>query len=80
MVIPVGCLECWVNETGEFERKWTRMYNSQAITLHWDPTDCVLLVGLDSGNVNLLSVPKVDTFFKRYEEVYIILTSHRPLK
>ena len=29
VMIPVGCVECWVNgENGTFERAWTKMYNS----------------------------------------------------
>jgi hypothetical protein len=27
--IPVGCVECWVaNENNEFERLWSKVYNS----------------------------------------------------
>ena len=66
-LIPVGCVECWLSgENGEFTRSWTKMYNSQAICCYWDQSG-VLLVGLDSGSINYLSVPFAEGF-KRFEE------------
>ena len=34
---------------------------------YWDPAACVLLVGLDSGSINYLSVPFADGL-KRFDE------------
>lgn len=67
-LIPVGCVECWLqNETGEFQRQWTKMYNSQAMCCYWDAGSCSLVVGLDSGSINYLSVPYSEGL-KKYEE------------
>lgn len=43
------------------------MYNSQAMCCYWDAGSCTLLVGLDSGSVNYLSVPFSEGL-KKYEE------------
>lgn len=80
-LIPVSCTECWTHDArGEFERSWTKLYNSQAICLFWEPRSCTLIVGLDSGSINLLVVPEKEQKFKRYEEVDACLQRRRAWK
>jgi hypothetical protein len=71
-MVPVGCVECWLRDANqEYSRTWTKTYNSQAITCYWDNSTSMVLVGLDSGSINLLSVAKQHDY-KKYTEVTTI--------
>lgn len=68
-LIPVGVLECWIRDAeGDYKRSWTKTYNSQAISVYWDQLTFSILVGLDSGSINLLTVSKSNDF-KGFDEV-----------
>lgn len=68
-LVNVGNLECWVrDEEGRYLKQWMKGYNAQAITLCWEASSHTILVGLDSGSINLLTLDQ-KSGFKKYSEV-----------
>lgn len=68
----VGTIECYVVKDKEkmvCEKVWSKPYSSAVNVIEWDARTFRLLVGLDNGTLELLSVPK-DTEFKRFTEVF----------
>lgn len=59
----------------QFDRMWTRTFNSQTNVLHWCSDNETLYVGLDSGAVHQLVVPK-EFNYMRYQEVSLRTFSH----
>ncbi|EAR93569.2 PX-SNARE domain protein (macronuclear) [Tetrahymena thermophila SB210] len=70
-LLSVGTLECWLqnNQGGlDFEKAWSIPYPLQAICMHWEPSSCILSVGLDEGRVNQIRVNK-EIAYTRYENL-----------
>ncbi|KAM3133073.1 WD repeat and FYVE domain-containing protein 2 [Paramecium bursaria] len=61
----VGRVECYQMDDQSFTKLWEREYNAQAICLYWDPASKNLLVGLDSGTINVL---QISTKTNKFEE------------
>lgn len=54
-LLSVGTLECWLQSNqGDlaFEKAWSIPYPLQAICMYWEPSSCILSIGLDEGKVN----------------------------
>jgi hypothetical protein len=51
-----------------FDRMWTKTFASQTNALHWNAEMETLFVGLDSGAIHQLFIPK-EYNYMRYQEV-----------
>jgi WD40 repeat protein len=70
-MVTVGAVECYIQKDKDeinFDKVWTKTFQSQVIHLHWEPTSCLLTCGKDDGSVTILKVSSELNYIK-YDEV-----------
>lgn len=64
VIISMSSLECWARGPEKYERLWSKQFKYQGICLSWSPENETIYLGLDSGEIVGLKVPKEFKFYK----------------